>query len=524
MSKLKYKLLFVVVAGLICMLPALASNTALEFKPAILYSVGTSPDFVLTADFNGDGKPDLAVRNHGTSNVSVLLGNGDGTFRNAPSIGLVGSLVAGDFTGDHKDDLIVDDGSSLSLYVSKGDGTFGTGVRIANSSGTPLVADFNLDNLLDIADGSTILLGNGNGTFQAPKDIGTSGGVFVADVNADGKPDLLASGVMLGNGDGTFQAPIPFPWPGSCVFLCQASISNLVSADLDGDGNLDFAMGYLTRSCDVNCSPYVGLLLYFFGNGDGTFRKVTASSDFGLPRFLLAADFNRDGTSDLAVAPTVESGSPLIYFLIGGEVIQYDLGSGPVYLIAADLNGDGFPDIVTANYTDAQISVVLNSPPDFSLSPTAAELSVQRGQQGGEELLIGSHAGFSDAVSLSCSVSGPPPMPTCSVTPVSVLPDDTAQLTVNTSAYSASVRGPGFLCGPFLASLLPLGLIGCAFVSSFDRRRLASACFLLITATVLTVGCGSGGGISPPPMSYAITIAGASGAIQHSTTVQLTVQ
>jgi hypothetical protein len=190
------------------------------------------------------------------------------------------------------------------------------------------------------------------------------------------------------------------------------------------------------------------------------------------------------------------------------------------------LNGDRFPDIVSANFTEAAISVCLNLPPDFTLNPTAASLVVKRGKQGTEKLTVGSQAGFSDAVALTCSISGPAPVPTCSLSPDSVLPGDTTQLTVNAGARSASAAPPERRPRVFLAALLPLGLVGCAFLSSLPKRRLKYACFLLMTAlSAFTVGCGGGGGGSPQPVgqSYTITVTGISGAVQHSTTVQLTV-
>ena len=206
-------------------------------------------------------------------------------------------------------------------------------------------------------------------------------------------------------------------------------------------------------------------------------------------------------------------------------MIQYDLGSGPAYLIAADLNADGFPDLVTANYTDDQISVALNSPPDFTLSPTTPVLSLQRGQQGSEELLIGSNAGFSDAVTLTCSVSGPAPMPTCRITPASVLPADKAQLAVDPGTLKAGALRSELMQEAFFAILLSTTLLGCVLMTSEHKRRMVCLwLFLIMASSVFTLGCGGGGSVAPIVQHYAITIAGTSGAIQHTLVINVTVQ
>jgi len=509
-----------------------AQSSTVEFAPAVISPVAGGPMQLVLGDFSGDGKPDLAVVSPRTSTTSILLGNGDGTFHAKPNLDVIGAIAAGDFDGDQKVDLVADDGSSLSLYLSQGDGTFRRPIRIAGGGQSSLLAaDINQDGRLDILNGSTVLLGNGDGTFKPAQDIGAPV-TLIDDFNEDGHPDVIASGgVMLGNGDGTFQRPIPIPWPAPCGFFCRRSGSNLVSGDFDGDGHLDLAEGLINESCPMGCQIVSASILLFFGNGDGSFRasSLSATTDF-LPQFLMAADFNQDGKTDLAVAPTVEHGSSLISFYLSGpqgplsDRASYDIGSGPISLVATDLNGDGSPDIVSADFTDATISVALNLPPDFTMSVAHPSLSVQRGGQVSEKLAIGSQTGFAGTVALTCTVHGPAPIPTCSLTPGSVLAGGTAQLNISTSAAQASFIATHLygLLGD-LALLFPV-LSGCVFLARLNKPA-GVWLFPMIAATIFLVSCGGNSNISPPPIqNYTITVTGTSGTLHHSATVALTVQ
>ena len=402
--------------GLLSSLGFSAKCRAVDFARANIYPVGASPQMAVSGDFNGDGKTDFAVLNQDSANVSILLGNGDGTFRPARNFAIGGapeskpvSITAGDFNGDQKLDLIVYNAPSLSLYLGIGDGSFRPGIPIPlNGVGSFLFAtDFNLDGKLDLIADNDLLLGNGDGTFRAPKDIGAIV-VLVADFNGDGKQDLLAGGIMLGNGDGTFQPPIALPSWGKCGILCQASGSNFVAADFNGDGKLDIASVLALRKCDINCSPWSFSTLVMLGNGDGTFQlsQIPGSEGF----FLLTGDFNGDGKPDLVAAPTVFHGSSLFHLLLGKgdgtfpSSLTFDIGSGPSFLVATDLNGDSFPDIVTTDFTEAAISVVLNigatSGADLALivNPSSANGTVGGGDLNYTATII--NAGPDDASSV----------------------------------------------------------------------------------------------------------------------------
>src|SRR6266705_1906434 len=184
------------------------------FNPQTEYVAATKngPSGIAVGDFNGDGKPDLAVVNFGDWNVYLLLGNGDGTFQPAKSVffssGFPWYIVAGDFNGDGKLDLAVSNYGANSVSV---------------------------------------LLGNGDGTFKAPQTfpVGVHPAlVAVGDFNGDGKPDLVITNhlgntvtVLLGNGDGTFQP--------AQTFLVNSDPVYVTVADFNGDGVQDLAVGNL---------------------------------------------------------------------------------------------------------------------------------------------------------------------------------------------------------------------------------------------------------------------------------------
>jgi len=234
------------------------------FQPAVTYSSGgyESAD-VAVADLNHDGKPDLIVANY-SGELGVLLGNGDGTFQ--PVVTYAGgsgpwSVAVADVNGDGNPDLLVANypDSTVAALLGNGDGTFQAAVTYGSGGAEPLsiaVADVNGDGRPDLAvanacgycEGSVgVLLGNGDGTFQpaVTYDSGgyTSRSVAIADVNGDGKPDLLTAnlfsgnvGALLGNGDGTFQPPLTYYSGGSFT-------ESIAVADVNGDGMPDLVAG-----------------------------------------------------------------------------------------------------------------------------------------------------------------------------------------------------------------------------------------------------------------------------------------
>jgi acetyl esterase/lipase len=206
------------------------------------FSVGRNPQSIAVGDFRGNGIQDLAVANRASNNVSILLGNGDGTFAAVSSIGVGGAatfVVAGDFTGAGRSDLAVTTVDSspyqrgtVSILLGNGDGTFRSGQSLTTVGRglTSMVAyDFNRDGVLDLAvtgqftDTVSILLGRGDGTFTLDRSYQVGGraqSIAVGDFTGDGVADLVTVGdangvsVLLGAGDGTFQTTQDF-WGGA---------------------------------------------------------------------------------------------------------------------------------------------------------------------------------------------------------------------------------------------------------------------------------------------------------------------
>lgn len=327
-----------------------------------LYSSSPGSGYaMIAADFNGDGKLDLALLDVDPSMLVVALGNGDGTFQ-SPSQYATGNqpegLVAADFNGDGKLDVAVvnHEDNTVSVFLGNGDGTF-QAAKIFATGASPVsvvTADFNGDGKLDLAinDGNSIaiLLGDGDGTFQSPTDY-TPGavidGMAVGDFNRSGKLDIALSCysnsegpqlfVLLGNGDGTFQVP-------AGVSMENRGSQWMFAVDLNGDGKLDLVFSLQLQ--------FAGIAV-FLGNGDGTFRQGEQIQIGLQPLGLVAGDFNADGKLDLAAAT---SGSVGIALGNGDGTFQdavtfptappgCDGLCFPEVLVAGDFNGDGRTDL-----------------------------------------------------------------------------------------------------------------------------------------------------------------------------------
>ncbi len=395
--------------------PAVASmqsppSPGLSFTRTDYVVSGVNAAKVAVGDFNADGWPDLAVANALAPALSILLGNGDGTFQPRTDYPrFPGWQVAvGDFNADGRDDIATGNYWDFKVYVglANSDGTFGpTRVEVPLSgypqTGAPfaiVTADVNHDGKLDMvatcgkggvfSDEVSVVLGNGDGTFL-PQVAYPSGAqpesLAIADVDEDGHPDLVvgnaswwsqigAISILRGNGDGTF-----LPRYGVEIGLGDVEpnydAQAVASGDLNGDGHVDLVVTF------GGVSPAVRVLL---GDGHGSFQVSGAYGAFpgsildsGWPRGTLSffpygtaainhvavRDLNGDGHPDVLFT---NRWANLVSVLLGtgdgtfADQIDFETGLHPYDVVIADLNRDGRTDFVVSNGDGQSVSVFGN--------------------------------------------------------------------------------------------------------------------------------------------------------------------
>ena len=222
-------------------LEALEDRCLPSFSPVVSYPAGTHPQAIVTADFNGDGRLDLATANAGDNTVSVLKGNGNGTFQSAQSSATGSgpkSVAVGDFNADGKLDVVTANGNDLSVLLGNGDGTFQdpSNVDIGSSPESVAVGDFNADGKLDLGVTSNVYYPGTPGYWVWSS--GYYGNYYTYYPGTPGYYEGRAN-VLLGNGDGSFSAP-------SSTALGQGYHTSAAVADFNGDGKQTSRLPTLT--------------------------------------------------------------------------------------------------------------------------------------------------------------------------------------------------------------------------------------------------------------------------------------
>jgi len=346
----------------------------------ITISAGKGASSVEVADFNKDGKPDIAIANIEDSSLTILLNNGNRKFTQAES----SPFFAGHFPNDINITDINKDGNLdialanherkfFTVLLGNGKGQFSSApnspfaVQVKPHTHGVITADFNSDGKLDIAtdswavDSIVILNGDGKGNFINPVYYATGKHPYqrlrTADFNKDSNADIVTTNlddntvtVLLGDGKGNFRKRF---------FDAGIVPFGVAIGDLNADGNLDLAI-INSPTISGGKSGRDGLTI-LLGDGKGNFAKLKGSPfETGLgPTRVAIGDLNNDGFNDIAVS-NFKSNFISIYYMNKNGVqssSQFPIGEGSDGIAIFDLDGDGKKDIIATSSNDNNVTI-----------------------------------------------------------------------------------------------------------------------------------------------------------------------